>query len=257
MDDDDLTWEFLGGLQRNRNLQQNEATQKEIAGLREDLKRKEQAEAAKKAAEAAAPKCPYCAGTISNGVAKCRHCTSDVQWCEVQRKQYPLKAEEDPKPYIEKKLKELAHKKRLQAHEKQRRELARRSAALHSAQLNKKVKRGPEENVVTQLGWLLLPCVLLCLCILWLLSSMPGQGEAWLFATISMVWVALRLPSAMYAVKASAQARRKPKEKSLFKGAVICPHCNAKMRVTPSPKDRMAECANSNCSKSFVVSASP
>ena len=44
MDDDDFDSELLGGLQRQHNLRQNEATRQEIAALRADLKRKEAAE---------------------------------------------------------------------------------------------------------------------------------------------------------------------------------------------------------------------
>ncbi|MCH2059953.1 MAG: hypothetical protein MK183_04940, partial [Verrucomicrobiales bacterium] len=94
MDDDDFNSEFLGALQRHQNLKQNEATREEIAGLREDLRRKDQA-------EAAAPKCPYCAGTISVGVVKCRHCASDIQWCEIQGLLYILKAEDDAQHFVQ------------------------------------------------------------------------------------------------------------------------------------------------------------
>ena len=105
MDDDDFNSELLGGLQRQRNLQQNEATRQAIEGLREDLKRKERA-------EAAAPKCPYCAGAISNGVAKCRHCSSDIQWCEVQGKAYALKAEDNAQYFVLEKQRVLEEKGR-------------------------------------------------------------------------------------------------------------------------------------------------
>ena len=104
MDDDDFNSELLGGLQRQRNLQQNEATRQAIEVLREDLKRKERA-------EAAAPKCPYCIGAISDGVVKCHHCASDIAWYKVEAKQYPIKTDEDPQPYIEKKRKELERKR--------------------------------------------------------------------------------------------------------------------------------------------------
>jgi hypothetical protein len=137
MDDDDFNSELLGGLQRQRNLQQNEATRQEIAGLREDLKRKERA-------EAAAPKCPYCAGTISDGVVKCRHCASDIVWYKVESKQYPIKTGEDPKPYIEKKLKELAEKKRK---EESRKENSRRANSRYSALLNKRQEEKVKNNI--------------------------------------------------------------------------------------------------------------
>ena len=103
MDDDDFNSEFLGSLQRHANLKQNQKTQQEIAGLREDLRRKE-------AAEAAAPKCPYCAGAISYDVIKCRHCTSDVQWCEVEGNAYVLKAEDNAQLFIQQKTHEFAEK---------------------------------------------------------------------------------------------------------------------------------------------------
>ncbi|MCP4922638.1 MAG: hypothetical protein GY915_01220 [bacterium] len=112
MDDDDFNSELLGGLQRQRNLQQNEATRQAIEGLREDLKRKEQA-------EAAAPKCPYCFGAIAYGAVKCRHCASDIAWYKVEEKQYPMKTGEDPQLFKKEKLKELEQKER-EAAEKER-----------------------------------------------------------------------------------------------------------------------------------------
>jgi hypothetical protein len=102
MDDD---FNILGGLQRQANLKQNKQTRQEIAGLREDLRRRE-------VAEAAAPKCPYCIGAISDGAVKCRHCASDIVWCEVQAKPYPMKSDADPQHFVEQKLKELAEENR-------------------------------------------------------------------------------------------------------------------------------------------------
>jgi hypothetical protein len=104
--------DILGALQRTTNIKQNQLTLQEIAGLREDLRRKE-------AEEAAAPKCPYCAGAISNGVAKCRHCTSEVQWCEVEGKAYVLTAEEVPQYFVQQKLHELAWEKQQRAEAEQ------------------------------------------------------------------------------------------------------------------------------------------
>ena len=92
MDDEDFNSELLGAAQRQHNLRQNEATRQEIAALRADLKRKE-------AAEKAAPKCPYCAGAITSGVVKCRHCSSDIKWGEFDSKLYPMKAEEAPNDF--------------------------------------------------------------------------------------------------------------------------------------------------------------
>jgi hypothetical protein len=40
-EDEDFDSELLGAAQRNRNLKAVEATRKEIAGLRADIKRKE------------------------------------------------------------------------------------------------------------------------------------------------------------------------------------------------------------------------
>ena len=58
----------MGGLQRQRSNQ-------ELAELNQQLREM-------KAAEEAAPKCPYCAGPIAKEVSKCRHCTSDIEWFE-------------------------------------------------------------------------------------------------------------------------------------------------------------------------------
>jgi len=99
MDDDDFNSELLGVLQRQHNFRQNEATRQEIAALRADLRRKEEA-------EKAAPKCPYCAGTITSGVVKCRHCTSDIKWCKFDGKAYPIKADEDIASFLDPKRKE-------------------------------------------------------------------------------------------------------------------------------------------------------
>lgn len=88
MDDDDFDSELIGGLQRQHNLKQNEATRRELAALREDL-------AKKKSEEEAAPKCPYCAGPITQGVEKCRHCASDIAWGEVDNESYPIKPGEN------------------------------------------------------------------------------------------------------------------------------------------------------------------
>ncbi|MDB4646811.1 hypothetical protein OAF51_04850 [Akkermansiaceae bacterium] len=57
---------IMGGLQRQRSNQ-------ELAELNQQLREM-------KAAEEAAPKCPYCAGPIAKEVSKCRHCASDIEW---------------------------------------------------------------------------------------------------------------------------------------------------------------------------------
>ncbi len=103
MDDEDFN--LLGAAQRQQNLRQNEATRQEIAALRDDLRRKE-------AAEKAAPKCPYCAGVITDGVVKCRHCSSDIKWHEVDSKSYPMMAEEDPQHFVATKLPKLLEEER-------------------------------------------------------------------------------------------------------------------------------------------------
>ena len=104
MDDDDFDSEFLGAAQRQLNLNQNQATSKEIAALRADLNRREKA-------EKAAPKCPYCFGAITKGAVKCRHCASDIKWCEVAGKAYPLKIDDDSEAFALNKQKELQAKK--------------------------------------------------------------------------------------------------------------------------------------------------
>ena len=107
MDDEDFNSELLGAAQRQHNLRQNEATRQEIAALRADLKRKE-------AEEKAAPKCPYCFGVTTEGAVKCRHCASDLKWCEVEGKAYPIKIDDDPEAFIVSKKKELEAKKKEQ-----------------------------------------------------------------------------------------------------------------------------------------------
>ena len=98
MDDDNI--ELLGGLQRQHNLEQNEATRREIAALRKYLKRKDKA-------EKAAPKCPYCVGAITGGAVKCRHCASDIKWCGVYGKSYPIKADANAEQFAAQKRQEL------------------------------------------------------------------------------------------------------------------------------------------------------
>ena len=128
MDDDNI--ELLGGLQRQHNLEQNEATRQEIAALRRDLKRKEKA-------EKAAPKCPYCAGPITNGVEKCRHCTSDIKWCEVRGKNYPIKADEDPVAFSASKESKFQAKAERKAAEYERTRGAQKRAAEKQLQIKK------------------------------------------------------------------------------------------------------------------------
>ena len=65
-----------------------------------------------------------------------------------------------------------------------------------------------------------------------------------------------RLNERVDSVLNSNQSIIPPKHNRLT-GSIVCPYCKSEMSVTPSPRDRMAKCANSNCSKSFVVSASP
>ena len=110
MDDE---FNMLGAVQRRQNLKQNEATRREIAALRADLK-------AKEAAERAAPKCPYCAGVITGGVVKCRHCTSDIKWCEVRGKNYPIKIDEDPTAFAASQESRLRAAAKLKAAEQKR-----------------------------------------------------------------------------------------------------------------------------------------
>ncbi len=113
MDDDDLN--MLAGIQRSGNLQQNEATRQSIEGLREDLRRKERA-------EAAAPKCPYCFGAISYDAVKCRHCASDIQCVKVQGRAYVLKAEDNAELFVQQKMHELAEEKQNRAAQEVRRQ---------------------------------------------------------------------------------------------------------------------------------------
>ena len=64
---------IMGGLQRQRSNQ-------ELAELNQQLRELKTRAKAEKAAERAAPKCPYCAGPITKEVSKCRHCASDIEW---------------------------------------------------------------------------------------------------------------------------------------------------------------------------------
>jgi hypothetical protein len=113
MDDE---FNMLGAAQRQHNLRQNEATRQEIAALREDLWRKEWA-------EKAAPKCPYCVGAITGGAVKCRHCASDIKWCEVRGENHPIKIDEDSTAFAasqERKLRAAAELKAAEQNEQKR-----------------------------------------------------------------------------------------------------------------------------------------
>jgi hypothetical protein len=69
---------IMGGLQRQRSNQ-------ELAELNQQLREM-------KAAEEAAPKCPYCAGPIAKEVSKCRHCASDIEWVDFDNSTAPCKS---------------------------------------------------------------------------------------------------------------------------------------------------------------------
>lgn len=102
-EDDDIGSELLGSVQRNLNAEKIEATRKEIAELRADInadikKRKRE--------EKASPKCPYCSGRFSAGAIKCRHCASDIKWCLVLGRSYPLKADQNIEHFVAQKTQE-------------------------------------------------------------------------------------------------------------------------------------------------------
>ncbi|MCH2059680.1 MAG: hypothetical protein MK183_03545 [Verrucomicrobiales bacterium] len=149
MDDDDFNSEFLGSLQRHANLKQNQKTQQEIAGMREDLRRKE-------AAEAAAPKCPYCAGAISYDVIKCRHCTSDVQWCEVEGNAYVLKAEDNAQLFVQQMLHEQAWKKQQRAEAEQIKIAERVQAEENAAELARSPEATRNWSICSVIGVLIM-----------------------------------------------------------------------------------------------------
>ena len=129
-EDDNFDTEFLGAAQRNRNIKEVEATRKEIAGLRADIKRRENE-------ERAAPKCPYCAGPIADGVVKCRHCASDIKWCEVNGRSYPLKAEVNVEQFVARE-KEKQREKRRDAEASARKEDERQMAQWKIQQVQRK-----------------------------------------------------------------------------------------------------------------------
>ena len=142
MDDE---FNLLGAAQRQQNLKQNEATRQEIAALRADLARKE-------AEEKAAPKCPYCAGSIFDGVEKCRHCASDIKWCEVRGENHPIKSDEDPVAFSaseEEKLRaadelEAAEQKRIRAEQKRIRAAQKR----HAEKIAQKWEQDKKSNLI-------------------------------------------------------------------------------------------------------------
>lgn len=98
-EDENIDSEFIGVAQRRRQLDLSEATRKEIAGLRGDMRRRE-------AEEKAAPKCPYCSGAISGGAVKCRHCAGDIKWYFVHGQSYQLRADENVERFVARKTKE-------------------------------------------------------------------------------------------------------------------------------------------------------
>jgi len=141
---------------------QRQATQREIAALREDLARRE-------AEEKAAPKCPYCAGPITKGVLKCRHCASDIQWSVVRGVSYPLVAGADTATFAR------AQEQRFQL-EDQARELAaaeeRKRIQAHALEIAEKKRRNRPRTIFF---WVMLPVTVGISG--FLLSGMP-QGSA-------------------------------------------------------------------------------
>jgi ribosomal protein L37AE/L43A len=90
---------IMGGLQRQRSNQ-------ELAELNRRLREMKAREDAEREAERAAPKCPYCAGTIAKDVSKCRHCASDIEWFEFEGLIGPCKTGQSAE-IIQEKIEEL------------------------------------------------------------------------------------------------------------------------------------------------------
>jgi hypothetical protein len=135
MDDE---FNLLGAAQRQQNLKQNEATRQEIAALRADLARKE-------AEEKAAPKCPYCAGSIFDGVEKCRHCASDIKWCEVRGENHPIKSDEDPVAFPASEEEKLRAADELEAAEQKR---IRAAQKRHAEKIAQKWEQDKKSNLI-------------------------------------------------------------------------------------------------------------
>ncbi len=87
--------------------------------------------------KAKGPECPYCAGAIKGGVVKCRHCTSDIKWCEVRGKNYPIKADEDPVAFSASKESKFQAKAERKAAEYERTRGAQKRAAEKQLQIKK------------------------------------------------------------------------------------------------------------------------
>jgi hypothetical protein len=58
--------QVVAALQRSRSNNELSALRAELKKMRDE--------------EAAAPKCPYCFGTIVFSAVKCRHCASNIEW---------------------------------------------------------------------------------------------------------------------------------------------------------------------------------
>ncbi|MDA7516040.1 hypothetical protein N8640_05430, partial [Akkermansiaceae bacterium] len=231
-EDDNFDTEFLGAAQRNRNLKEVEATRKEIVGLRADIKRRENE-------ERAAPKCPYCAGPIADGVIKCRHCASDIKWCEVSGRSYPLKAGVNVEQFVAQKTQEFQRAKKLQQTIEYKR-------ALNS----------PIWDVKT-------PFILGVI----YFSSIAGSFFFLDFLgiiafIINPLFVCLGVKSFLrvYEIHSQNERNRERKQRVLAEVereaaefVINCPICKQELNVTPSPHERKVQCGH--CSENFIIPA--
>ena len=251
-EDEDFDSELLGAAQRNRNLKAVEATRKEIAGLRADIKRKE-------AKEKAAPKCPYCSGAISAGAVKCPHCASDIKWYLVHGQSFQLRADENVEHFVAQKTQEITL-----------REERRRTEKGYEATrtLNRKSKSETPLSVLS----------FICLLITiggFVITYINFNGMGWITQFISINFIILFIVLTIHMFKAASERlddnerlvrrkkqamldlkRLKTAETSLsVTGTPInCPICDQETRIVYFPYEQMTLCEH--CSESFVIPAS-
>lgn len=241
-EDDEIDSEFIGVTQRFQNHKENQAIREEVAGLRADIKRKEDK-------ERAAPKCPYCAGTIVKDVSKCRHCASDIKWCTFKRKSYPLKADADVEQF-------LAQKK--QAEERLQNDLRRRDEVL---QKRAQIADLEPENLFDEWKVLIGGPFLVGACLYTALTAknviMVGVGIFFtLFFLIGMLvsfgdWKDGRKRNKRREMQKRLLEKRRGRTENI---TINCPICGREVaNITPLPSEQVIQCVH--CSEIFAVPA--
>lgn len=242
-EDDEIDSEFIGVTQRFQNHKENQAIREEVAGLRADIKRKEDK-------ERAAPKCPYCAGPIVKDVSKCRHCASDIKWCTFKRKSYPLKADADVEQF-------LAQKK--QAEERLQNDLRRRDEAL---QKRAQIADLEPENLFDIWGRVLLAGPIMVGGSLFMALTAKDVISIGIGIFGTLFFLLCMLAGFGQWIDARKRNKRREIQKRLLEQrrevaeniTINCPICGREVaNITPLPSEQVIQCVH--CSEIFAVPA--